>query len=559
MSILDTFFILFDADASKLDKGLTDSEKTAQGLVGKLEVVDAAAGKMGGTFLQSLAGLAGAAMAAVSLGAMTQAMFAASDHADALNESVERLGLNIETVSAWGDAIKKNGGSVEGFIGSIEGLNSQLAQMEVTGKSRAAPFLKELGIDLDAAANKGKNAMDFLPQIADAFAGMDKQKSVALGKRLGFDQATIMTLQQGRQEVEALLEKERELGVVTKKQGEIADAFGDQMDDTRHAFRSVWLGVSEYVLPPLTWAMEKFQEVALFMRKHSDFIVGLMIALGAAVTLFALPPLIAMASAAVVAFAPFILAGVLVAALATAFALLYDDVMAFVDGGDSMLGQIVGRWPIVGQIIKGLVAEFAFLWDIAKAVGAFLVGMFNDPAAAAEQFKSDVSAAIDALIANFPGLQEAIGAVTGAFTSAGDTITGVWEAVTAAIQAAIAVVMGGINAVVGAFNAAKGFLGFGGGEAPTGGQGGAASAGDTRTAIARGKEQIGAAGASPLTSQTSNSISNTTAAKNTTVTVGKVEVKTAATDAEGISKAIGGSMQSQMRQAANNFDDGVLA
>lgn len=549
MSILDSFFILFESDASKLDKGLNETEKKAQALAAKLGNVDTTASKMGASFLQSLAGLAGAAIASASLAAMTQAVFAAAEGADKLNESTERLGLNIETVSAWGDLVKKNGGSVESFVGSLENLNSQLTQIEVTGKSRAAPFLKELGIDLDDAANKGKNALDFLPQIADAFEGMDKQKSTALGKRLGLDQGTIMTLQAGRREVEALIAKEKELGVVTQKQGAIADAFGDQMDDTQHAFRSVWLGVSEYVLPPLTWMMAKFQDVAVFMRKHSDFVVGLMIALGAAIAFYVLPPLISMAVATVVAFAPFILAGVLVAALATAFALLYDDIMNFLDGGDSMIGQIVGKWPIIGEIIKGIASYFVFLWDTAKAVWGFLIGMFTDPAAAFEQFKSDMAAGIEKLVNTFPGLKDAVGAVTEAFAAAGATITGIWDAVTAAIQAAIGVAMEGINMVVGAFTAAKSALGFGeGGAGPTG------------EALAQGKGQLAAASSASLGAQTSNSISNTNKGNKTTqVTVGKVEVKTAATDADGISKAIGGSMETQMRQAANNFDDGVLA
>lgn len=491
MTILDSFYLLFESDASKLDKGLTESERKAKALAGKIANVDAGAAKLGATFMQSLAGLAGAALATVSLTAMTRAIFDAAEGADKLNESTERLGLNIEAISAWGDLVKKNGGSVDGFVGSIEGLNSMLQQMEVTGKSRAAPFLKELGIDLELAANKGKTAMDFLPQIADAFAGMDKQKSVALGRRLGFDQATIMTLQAGRREVEALLEKEKELGVVTKKQGEIADTFGDQMDDTRHAFRSVWLGVMEHVLPPLTWMMEKFQDVATFMRKHSDFVIGLMIALGAAITFYALPPLVSMAAAVVVAFAPFILAGVLVAALATAFALLYDDVMNFIDGGDSMIGQILTRWPVIGEVIKGIVGAFEDLWNVAKAVGNFLMLIWDNPQKAFEQYVGFILRGLRALIASIPGLSSILGSL-------------------------------GID-------------------------------------LAAGNSALSQASGTGLASQTSNSISNVKGSKSTNVQVGKVEVHTQATDAQGISKAIGGTMQTQMRQAVNNFDDGVLA
>lgn len=491
MTILDSFYLLFESDAAKLDKGLTESERKAKKLAKEVTSVDDAAKKLGDALNKSAVDIGKNIVGLLAIRQLVTAFFDAAEGADKLNESTERLGLNIETISAWGDLVKKNGGSVDGFVGSIEGLNYHLAQMEATGKSRAAPFLKELGIDLEDAANKGRSAMDFLPQIAEAFAGMDKQKSAALGRRLGFDQATIMTLQAGRREVEALLEKEKELGVVTKKQGEIADAFGDQMDDTRHAFRSVWLGIMEHVLPPLTWMMGKFQDVATFMRKHSDFVVGLMIAIGAAITFYALPPLVSMAAAVVVAFAPFILAGVLVAALATAFALLYDDILNFIDGGDSMIGQILTRWPIIGETIRSIVGAFGDLWNAAKTVGDLLMWIWDNPQKAFAAYVNFVLAGLRALVSAIPGLSTALDAL-------------------------------GID-------------------------------------LSAGNSALAQASGTGLASQTSNSISNVRGGRSTNVQVGTVEVHTQATDAQGISKAIGGTMQTQMRQAVNNYDDGVLA
>lgn len=487
MTILDTFVLLFESDASKLDQGLAETDKKASGLTEKIGGVDLAAGKMGNSLLGALAGFAGAALASFSLAAMTSEIMAAADAADHLDETAERLSVSIEDLSAWGDLVKKQGGSADGFAASIEGLNLQLTQLEVTGKSRAAPFLKELGIDLEDAANKGKTAMDFLPQIADAFSQMGTQQSVALGRRLGFDQATIMTLQAGSREVEALLAKERELGVVTKRQGEIAAEFNDTLDDTRHSFRSVWLGVSEFVLPPLTWMLKKFQEVAKFMREHSDFIVGLMIALGAAIAAYVIPPLISMGAAVVVAFAPFILAGVLVAALATAFALLYEDIVTFMEGGDSMIGQILNRWPVIGDVVRGIVEAFQMLWDIGVGLRDFMILLWDDPAAAFQKFFDFVLNGIKSLVGMVPGLSSVM------------------------------------------------------------------------DALGMGKQQLAAAGGTPLASTTSNSISNGARSSSTSVQIDKVEVQTQATDAAGISKAIGGTMNQQMKQAVNNFDDGVLA
>ena len=488
MTILDTFFILFESDTSKLDKGLTESEKKAKTLTEKLGLVDKEAEKVGLKMGAALATMAGAALATVGLAAMSSAMFEASEHADKLNESAERLGINIETISAWGDLIKKNGGSVDGFIASIEGLNSQLQQMEVTGKSRAAPFLKELGIDLELAANKGKNALDFLPQIADAFEGMDKQKSVALGKRLGFDQATIMTLQAGGRALDELIAKERELGVVTKQQGEIADAFGDQMDDTRHAFRSVWLSVSEYVLPPLTWMLEKFQDVALFLREHSHFIVGLMVVIGTAIATYVIPPLLSMAATTLVAFAPFILAGALVSALGVALALVYEDIMTFIEGGDSMIGAILNKWPVIGAVARGITDAFGALFDAGMSLAQFFSKIWDNPTQAFMNFFNMIWDGVSKLMNAIPGLGSVLGA-----------------------------------------------LGI-------------------------GQNMLGQAASTPMASQTSTSISNTTrGGRSTSVQIGTVAVQTQATDAQGISKAIGGTMRDQMRQASSNFDDGVLA
>ena len=106
MTILDSFFFLFESDASKLDKGLAESEKKADGLTKKVGAADIAAGKLGSSLMGSLATLAGAALAAASFGTMVAAINEATQAADHLDETAERLGLTTETLSVWGDAVK---------------------------------------------------------------------------------------------------------------------------------------------------------------------------------------------------------------------------------------------------------------------------------------------------------------------------------------------------------------------------------------------------------------------------------------------------------------------
>jgi hypothetical protein len=128
-----------------------------------------------------------------------------------------------------------------------------------------------------------------------------------------------------------------------------------------------------------------------------------------------------------------------------------------------------------------------------------------------------------------------------------DFMISMWDDPAAAFSNFFGMIVDGIKSLLNmipGLSTAMGALGFGG---------------DTAKGVAAGKDSIGAASATPMASSSSSSISNSKSSKSTSVNVGKVEVKTQATDAAGISKAIGGSMETQMRQAANNFDDGLLA
>lgn len=84
---------------------------------------------------------------------------------------------------------------------------------------------------------------------------------------------------------------------------------------------------------------------------------------------------------------------------------------------------------------------------------------------------------------------------------------------------------------------------------------------DTAAAIAKGQADIATASTTPLASQTSNSIANSSRTSNreTNIKVERIEVQTQATDAQGIGRDIGGGMNVQMRQALAGFDDGVVA
>lgn len=506
---MDTFFLLFEADASGLNEGIDEAKKKTDKLDDALKKADKQGSELGSSFGNLIATAGGALAAALSFSAMSAGIKQSVDYADHLGEVADQIGVNVEQLDAWRRVAKLSGGDAESFDMSLQTLSADFAMIATKGTSRTLPFFKELGINLKDSHGKMRDVMDVLPDLASKFEKMSKQESLGFGRKLGLDEGTIMMLQRGRREVDEMLKKQKELGLVTREQADLAGDFNDSLDIMSMAFRGLFLNVGQSVIPVFKWLAEAFTNLAGFFRKHSDFITGLFIALGVAVMTFLVPPLWAAGSAAIAAFAPFLLIGAVVAAVSVAFALLYDDIMNFIDGNDSMIGDIAQKWPMVGEIVKGLVASIEMLWATAKAVFGLLADLITDPMNAWNNFVNAIYAGLDAMSVKFPNFFGAL--------------------------------VDGAKKVMGIIDGVKEFFGMGG---------------DVNVA----KTNITKANASPLNGMNSAAIANSrTSNQSANVTVGKVEIKTKATDAEGIARSVGGHMQTQLKKATSSYDDGVLA
>lgn len=580
MTILDTFFILFDSDAEKLDKGLDESEKKSTNLIDKLKEVDKEGAKAGTGLYQLVARGAGLLGIGMSIGALVKGVKETAAAYDELGKLAARFNSTAEAIDNFTDSADLLGFSKETSVGALKALDTAI-QDTALGMGRAGRVFDEIGVKAVDAAGKARPVMEVMGDLAAKLSTMEKGAQIRVMERLGLDpallklfNADLVNLQKRMADVDKA--SGFNLEQATKRAAEYTKAskgLALEVNTLKLYLEKLIEGFKVSSMPYFTEAMTtaaKYVRLLVdYLLKHSKFVEGFVIALGAAISYFLIPAAIKGAIAVWAMIAPFALVGIAAMAVAGIFALLYDDIMTFMEGGESMIGSVLQRWPAVGEVLKGIAAEFVFLWDIAKAVFNFLVGMFDDPAAAFEQFKSDVGAGIDALIDHFPGLREDVGDIADAFTSAASVVTDAWDAIIASIKAAIAAVMDGVNTVVSAFNATKSAFGFGG--APAAPSATAASSASTtgvmppsarqNDALAKGQGMLSQAAASPLTAQTSNSIANSsrTSNKTTTVQVDKIEVKTQATDAEGISKAIGDSTKTQMRQAVANYDDGVLA
>ncbi len=362
--------------------------------------------------------------------------------------------------------------------------------------------------------------------------------------------------------------------------------------------------ISERVARGITGLASSLGVLFDFLNRNRGLVQGFAIGLSGALAVVAavlwgsyIPAWTAAAIATIIALAPVIAITAAVLAAAAAFALLWEDVQAFLNGQPSLLGDLVKRYAFVREAVEFLGAAFRFLGEVGAAVwealtvlaenagpvfgavldivgGVFrgiwavagpilsllwdailLWGRINATvwrgifAVASEVFQALAPVVMPIL----RGIGEVVQWLGGVFGAVAKAIWGEWGAMFGRFVERLQFVIGLVRSLMGfAENVRQGVD-----KAIDRVSGGAR--GPAAAAVGAGRGQLATAGASPLAAQTPASVAagGRTTQRNQTVTVGKVEVHTQATDAEGMARAAGGALSSQLRRTTAQYDDGV--
>lgn len=549
MSIIDTFYYVFNTDTEAVAKGLDEGDKAAEQMTEALEKTDAQAQQTTASFADLAKGVIGLVGAVAAFGAVKAMTLAVAEQLDALEGNARALRMDADELALWQSAIERSGGSAEEFQATIRGL------MEKT-----------------------KDPIAALEKMADRFKGLSDLQADKLGERLGLDKGTIEAMRQGRKGLEELLRKTAALGVVTKEQVEISKKFKDQLRDTNMVFDDVRRSIATAILPSFTWFLEKLQDIFMWMREKKSFVLAFFAAIATVLTVAYLPAMMRATAATWAFLLPYLPLIAAVTLLAAAFALVYDDVVNFMDGNASVIGELSKRWPIVGEIVRDLVQILGWFFDIAKAGFSMLGDLIMRPEKAMANFKARTAEAMDEMGAKWPTLAAVVRVAGAAMILVADTVGMAFKGWVLIVEGLFSAVAKGWKIVSGIASAAKSVLG-GNVEVSTSASASGATATAqgapkdmaaaarnaapppaTLAAMNKGQEAMAKAAANPLAATTSQSIANSktvNAPKTTTVTTGPITVNTQAKDGAETSAAIASTLGQQIKQANAELDDGI--
>lgn len=367
--ILDTWVTIFKSNTSSVEEGNKKATDSADKLIDRLRDTDAAAKDVGNSMKDTIVNAAKAYAGFLAAKATIGGVFEDANMIVELNQTAEALGETIENVDAFGKAAIAMGGDAQGARDSLTDLAEKMGEAASDVESGAAKAFKALKVGLKDAKGESKGAVQGMLDLAEAVEKLPKNEAVFKIKELGItDNRTVEMVLKGRKELERLLARQKEQGVVTKENAEQALKFKAAWGELSAGFERAGLGISTTLMPYFTRAMEALAVGFNWLEDHKDLVKGFFIAIGTAAAVFYVPPMLAAAAATLAATWPLIAITALVLAAAAAFALIYDDIVNFIDGNDSFIGQMAEKYPMVKTLVEGVAAAFKYLGEVGAIV-----------------------------------------------------------------------------------------------------------------------------------------------------------------------------------------------
>jgi len=325
-TILDTFITKFGFETD--DSGVDEAETRLSDFKANAIKIAAAVGGVlaGGFFLK-----------------------AAAEAADETLKWADANGIVIETLGELEFATQRQGGSVEGLRGSLANMQRAIGEVE-RGTGRAKLAFEDYGLSVKNSNGQTKTADELLVDLNKKFATLSRAQQFDLATKMGIDQGTIRLLQTAPDEIERLRMEAADLGVLSRRDAESAAEFVDGLTNIGQAMQALKFEIGGLVFEPLS---KFFKMIALgiaFFRKHKGVFLSIIGILGLVAAAYATMGIKA-ALAWLMALGPALLIPAAIGLIAAALVVLAEDFDAFFKGQDSAIGDLVEKWPALGDAI----------------------------------------------------------------------------------------------------------------------------------------------------------------------------------------------------------------
>jgi len=399
----------------------------------------------------SILGLAGLGTAlAASAGGLFAFVTAGTEAADQLTDLSAETGVTVESLQELGFAAELSGSSAEQMQSSLAGL-SKVAGDAARDLGRGKKAFDELGISVKDSNGNVKTADVLFGELGTKFRdlGTDTAKQKSIIASLGLDPSTLQLLNSTSEEVGALVEQSRALGIVTTEQAEAAAKLQDSLAIAKFGVSALRQQVAIGLAPAITDITDRF--IGFLEANHELIEAGLKylgeIIISVAGFLERMAPIVlTLAAAFGVAYLAtggfatvmaFVLSPVvLITAAIVALLLIVDDLITAFQGGQSVIADFFMEFLGVDivPILRGVVDAFMSMVDAVIAlIGKLWDAWKQFTTGIVQLFLGDWDNALASLLGAFNTLGEAIKSVfVGVFDFLSNAMGQVFDAIKSA-------------------------------------------------------------------------------------------------------------------------------
>lgn len=563
MSVLDSFVFLLKADEKDAVSGLKktgeafedlkrEGQEAAKHSVTGLKVIGKEAGntelalsKVGEAIKGSMGSfspmaLAGPLLAGVAAGASLTGILENINKELERAQQAEMVGMDVGNYQALESAFETLGVDADGMRDSLIDLNESLGEAAGDATSGKAKAFQALGVSIRDAKGNIKPTEDALLDLAGAMEGMSKQQATFQIKQLGItDNKVIGAMMSGRKELERLIKLRKALGVQSKEDTERAKEFHRATSELNMIMSAMADELTRDVAPALTAVVDAMTAVVMWAKEHKSFLIAFFGVLGGVALPAVTSALWGMATAAWAAIAPFLP----FIAIAAALALVIDDLWSYFTGGESVIGDLAAKFPL----LKDVLDESA---DAVKWLKDMFVQFADDPKKAMGDFVQWLHGLWTGMVEDTKSLfTEMLNWVLGIFDRLGNEVSDKLDALKKLASNPL--------------DTLGGMLGFGGGDGKDGKPGAAGADGQQQniyedpiesahraismTQVAPVFPSVGAVAAgSTQTNKTSNVNQN----------IQKIEVNVSNGDPAEVKQGVRDGLDSHIKGVASGYDDG---
>ena len=575
--VLETFYIMFEANASKLQQGLKDAQaeagKTANGMMD----VDKAAEVVGEKLMQTAKKLLGVLGLGLSVKEFAKNIEQTAAYNVELSKLAARFNSTTEEVNQFMQQNKLLGISTDQAQQSLESLNRSIEDTAM-GMGRGAKIYEELGISVKDAAGNIKPTLEVLGELQNKFKNIGKGQQIRIMERLGLDPSLLKMFNANMGDLNNRIKAVDDatgysLQVATKNSAEFIKAQKElkmEGESILMFFEKLGSTLMVNAMPYFTEGIKKASEIMHsffnFITEHGHFVKAALAGVAIAIGAMLVPSLYSMAAGAWAALVPFvllnlpiILIGLGIVALIGLFALLYDDIMTFSEGGQSLLGELL---DFFGISVKDFKETWGTIWDdivyVFKFCLNFLIDywtfIFKAMAKWCHFLYNVVGTMIKGIIGYWKGVYNTMMAI---WEFAKDMFTNPSKALDNFLQK-MAKILPNLESIKNILSS----LGLSSGteEEKKKKLEQAQIAEAAQKGLAAGKAQIATATQNPIAAQTSGSILNSKSnvTKNNNVNVAKIEINAQGADSNEIAKHIDGHLKEHAKNTNAQWDDGMM-